>query len=449
MTPGVNNAQTRLRVAMIWNQTIHAEHLLIAPRAVVLGYGEEALFPLPEPEASRGNVTLLSQSEQGYTLHLQTGADGAVWLLGQRHEVRDLLAQRRPRIELARGDYGVVSLGATSYFFQHVKLPPPATRALHALDGERVLSFGLSLFVHACLLALMLLAQREQPTEQTLDVPPELVTRFAVTPPLEEVDESPDQPAPEKSQKKKKDDGGGKRSAREEGKLGKRDAQREDHQIEGDKREAIATKVRGMGLLGALSGGDGLKGALPSDNVGALLGGLGSSRTELGMGAGGRGLRGVGAGGGGDGPGALLGGGALGTGIGAGRGGKGAGGKGRGAGGGGGRAEAQVQVTPGSPQVVGYLSAEQINRVVRANQAALRYCYESEVQRQRGLRGKIVLQWRVDRAGAVPMARVASSTLNNAGVEGCIVRQVKKWRFPKPDGGEVSVMYPFIFGIGG
>jgi TonB family protein len=87
--------------------------------------------------------------------------------------------------------------------------------------------------------------------------------------------------------------------------------------------------------------------------------------------------------------------------------------------------------------------------VVRANQAALRYCYESEVQRQRSLKGKVIIQWRVDRAGAVPSARVSSSTLNNSGVEGCIVRQIKKWHFPKPDGGEVSVMYPFIFGVGG
>ena len=41
------------------------------------------------------------------------------------------------------------------------------------------------------------------------------------------------------------------------------------------------------------------------------------------------------------------------------------------------------------------------------------------------------------------------STLGNAGVESCLVRQVKKWHFPKPDGGEVSVMYPFLFGVGG
>jgi TonB family protein len=268
------------------------------------------------------------------------------------------------------------------------------------------------------------------------------------TPPPEEPPPAPSKKADEAGPKKK-DDGGGKRSQKEEGKFGRKDTQKKEHEIEGPQREAIVTKVRGMGLLGALAGGDSLKGALDSDNVGALLSGLGSARTDLGAGAGGKGLRGVGSGGGGDGPGSLMGGGSLGTGMGSGRGGAGgAGGKGLGSGGGG-RGEAKVAVTPGTPTVSGYLSAEQINRVVRANQAALRYCYEAEVQRQRGLRGKVVVQWRVDRAGGVPMARVASSTLSNAAVEGCLVRQVRKWRFPKPDGGEVSVMYPFIFGVGG
>ncbi|MDB4985213.1 MAG: hypothetical protein JWN04_391 [Myxococcaceae bacterium] len=437
----------RLRVAMVWSQSLQAEQVLDEPRDVVLGYGDDALFALPEAYAARGDITLLSGAKDGYTLHLPAGALGAVWLEGKRHEVRDLLA-RSPSLTLGRRDYGVISLGAASYFFQQVERAPRATRTLSSLDGDAVFSFGLSFFVHACILVLMLLAQRELPFEATLDVQPELITRFMVTPPLEE--EPPTKRESEDAAPKKKDDGGGKKAPKDEGKFGRKDAQKPQHEIKGDVREEIATKVRGMGLLGALAGGDTLKDALDDSTVGALLGGLGSAQTMLGAGSGGKGLRGVGSGGGGDGPGSLMGGGSLGTGLGAGRG-KGRGGKG-GSGNGGagsGRGEAQVSVTPGVPQVSGYLSAEQINRVVRANQAALRYCYEAEVQRNRGLRGKVVVQWRVDRAGAVPTARVASSTLNNAAVEGCVVRQVRKWRFPQPDGGEVAVLYPFIFGVGG
>lgn len=439
------SAVRRLRVAMVWSQTLHAEQLLDEPRAVVLGYGDEALFPLPEAQAARGDITLLTPIADGYTLHLPQGALGAVWIGGEKREVRELLA-KSPSFTLAPGDYGVVSLGAASYFFQHVEIAETTRRSLGSLDADAVLSFSLSTFVHACLIALMLLAQREFPLETSREVKPELVTRFLAIPPDETpppTKSKPDEAGP----KKKRDDGGGKRAPKDEGKFGRRDTQKKAHEIEGPEREAIATKVRGMGLLGAIAGGDSLKGALEGANVDALLSGLGSARTDLGAGSAGRGLRGVGSGGGGDGPGTLMGGGSLGTGVGAGRGRAGAGGGGNS--GGSGRGEARVTVTPGAPQVSGYLSAEQINRVVRANQAALRYCYETEVQRQRGLRGKVVVQWRVDRGGLVPMARVASSTMNNAGVEGCLVRQVRKWHFPKPDGGEVSVMYPFIFGIGG
>jgi hypothetical protein len=440
----------RLRVAMVWSQTLHAEQLLLEPRDVVLGFGETALFPLPEAHATRGDVTLLTPVQGSYTLHLPQGARGAVWLAGQRREVRDLL-ERSPSLTLSPQDYGVVSLGAASYFFQQVEVMDEPRRTLGSLDADAVLSFGLSLFLHASLVVLMLLAQSALPFEQTLQVKPELITRFMATPPDVLTEEPVTKSKKQDAAPKKKDDGGGKRAPKDEGKFGRKDTDKRDHQIEGEKRDVIATKVRGMGLLGALAGGDSIKSALNDSHVGALLGGLASARTDLGAGSGGRGLRGVGSGGGGDGPGSLMGGGSLGTGLGAGRGSGhagGAGGSGSG-GSGGGRGEAKVTVTPGAPQVSGYLSAEQINRVVRANQAALRYCYENEVQRQRNLRGKVVVQWRVDRAGGVPMARVASSTLNNAGVEGCLVRQVKKWHFPKPDGGEVAVMYPFIFGVGG
>lgn len=444
-----------LRLAMVWNQAVQGEELLKEPKAVVLGYGPDAVFPLPEAQAARGDLTLLTPLAEGYSLTLPPDARGAVWLAGTRREVRDLLVSS-PSVTLGPDDYGVISLGAASYFFQHVERAPEPKRPWLSLDGDLAASFGLSLFVHACLILLMLLAQRELPQEKSLELPAELISRFLVNPPPEDLVPPPMKDAGDKMDKgglRQKDEGGGKKDKGDEGKVGKKEAKQQNTEIAGENRGAIATKVRGMGLLGALAGGDTLKDALNVASVGNLLSGLNSARTELGAGSGGRGLRGIGAGGGGDSAGTLFGGGGLGTGLGGGSGsggGRGTGGAGgRGNGAGAGRGEAKVAVTPGTPQVSGYLSAEQINRVVRANQAALRYCYESEVQRQRALKGKVIIQWRVDRAGAVPSARVTSSTLNNSGVEGCIVRQVKKWRFPKPDGGEVTVLYPFIFGVGG
>lgn len=444
-----------LRVAMVWNQSIMGEHVLEEPKPVVLGYGDAALFPLPEAQAARGDLTLLTPAGDTYTVSLPPDARGAVWLQGRRHNVRDLVVST-PSFTLGPSDYGIVSLGPASYFFQQVAPAPAPKRMLVSLDGDSAMSFGLSLFVHVCVLLLMLLAQRHFAEPKTLELPTELVTKFLVSPPPEDVLAMLNKQRGndlESGGMRERDEGGSKKAEKEEGKVGKPDAKPKETQISAPRQGDVVAKVRGMGLLGALAGGDTLKDALSVPSVGALVSGLGSLRDEVGQGSGGRGLRGVGTGGGGDGPAGLFGGGGLGTGLGSGSGagaGRGSGGAGgRGAGSGSGRGEAKVQVTPGQPQVSGYLSAEQINRVVRANQAALRYCYESEVQRQRSLRGKVVVQWRVDRSGAVPTARVASSTLNDARVEGCIVRQIRKWRFPAPDGGEVAVMYPFIFGIGG
>ncbi len=452
-----SRAQVReLRLAMVWNQTILAEHMLSEPVKVVLGYGADALFPLPEAQAARGDFTLLTPMGDGsYTLSLPQDARGAVWLSGRRREVRDLLVST-PSVTLSPEDYGVISFGAASYFFQQTIPAPKPRLGLGSLDGDAVTSFGLSLFVHVCILLLMLLAQRELPMEESLELPADLISRFLVTPPPEDILEALKKQAGDETEDRglrDRDESGGKKDKGEEGKVGKQDAKQAKTEIAGENHGAVVTKVRGMGLLGALAGGDTLRDALDLPSVSGLLSGLGSSRTAMGLGAGGRGLRGAGAGGGSDSEGGLLGGGGLGTGLGTGPGAGAGGGPGRGEGGPGGRGpgrgEAKVAFSTGKGQVSGYLSNEQVDRVVRANQAAIRYCYESELQRQRGLKGKLTVQWRVDRAGLVPYARITSSTLHNASVEGCIARQVKKWRFPKPDGGEVSVNYPFLFGVGG
>ena len=110
-------------------------------------------------------------------------------------------------------------------------------------------------------------------------------------------------------------------------------------------------------------------------------------------------------------------------------------------------AEVRVSVMRGSPMVSnGFLSEREIDRVVRRGQANVQYCYESALQRQPSLAGRVTVSFTIERSGQTRSVRVASSSLGNASVEGCITRQVGRWRFPAPDGGEVQVVYPFIFG---
>ena len=453
MATSAQLSERPLRVAYIWNGALQHEELLSAPRLVDLGNGKDHLFPLPAGSGSSQGVVVLEPSPRGYTLRLGPEAGGSVWLGGQRNEVRDL-ARSQATVAIGPQDYGVVTIGPVAVFFQHLR---PSKRLPWApeFDGALIASMGLAFFMFTALRVLLLLASWEMPLRDPLELPTDLVAKFMVTPPPEDIlEEMSAESGTDTEDPGLQDelDTGGARAEGEEGRVGHEDAQQEDTEIEGEHTGPVAVRVRQMGLLGALAGGEdgnAIAAALDAPAVSDILSGLGSARTIAGRGSRGAGLRGVGRGGGGDGPGGLFGAGDVGAGIGAGRG----GGLGRGSGGIGARGrerhEVAISVSHGAPRVNGYLSPEQINRVVRANQAAIRYCYEVEVQRQPNLRGRVAIQWRINLQGSVTSARVDSSTLRNARVEGCMVRQIRRWRFPNPDGGEVVVTYPFIFGVSG
>ena len=109
-----------------------------------------------------------------------------------------------------------------------------------------------------------------------------------------------------------------------------------------------------------------------------------------------------------------------------------------------------MNVTRGDPEIDnGYLSPQQINRVVRAHQSVIRFCYESQLQQQPRLRGNVAVRFRIGMDGRVRRADVANSSLNNTRVHGCMVRAIRGWQFPMPDGGEVVVTYPFFMGVAG
>jgi TonB family protein len=108
-----------------------------------------------------------------------------------------------------------------------------------------------------------------------------------------------------------------------------------------------------------------------------------------------------------------------------------------------------VNVGAGAAAAKGGLSPEQIRRVVMSHLGAIRACYETEAQRNPGLKGGVTVQWQIDQGGSVSGATVQSSSLANPRVEGCVLRQVKTWRFPTADSPTKVEAYPFKFGVGG
>ncbi len=112
----------------------------------------------------------------------------------------------------------------------------------------------------------------------------------------------------------------------------------------------------------------------------------------------------------------------------------------------GGKREARiVSVTTEAPEVDGALDSGAIAKVVRQRKRMLQDCYERELKRDPGLSGKIEIEFTIDENGRVEDARVSSNRMGSDAVGDCIVSRIRRWRFPKPDGGSVTVNFPFIF----
>jgi pSer/pThr/pTyr-binding forkhead associated (FHA) protein len=171
--------------------------------------------------------------------------------------------------------------------------------------------------------------------------------------------------------------------------------------------------------------------AANSANAGrALSMGGGSALDKLGGGGGGRGGHTMKIGG-------------LGT---AGKGGGSSGYKGSGALSLGNIGNAEVGVLEEETEVDGGLDKEAIARVIRSQLGQIRYCYERQLSANPDLYGKILVKFTIGAAGSVVAQAIGNTSLNNAMVEGCILRRVAGWQFPTPRGGtNVLVTYPFLF----
>ncbi len=94
----------------------------------------------------------------------------------------------------------------------------------------------------------------------------------------------------------------------------------------------------------------------------------------------------------------------------------------------------------------GPLTPDVIKDVVGEHRAEARRCYEAAAAKRPRLNGKVVVRFRIGLDGKVSEAAVASSSLNELGVETCLVTSAKGWLFPKPKHCAVEVNFPFTFG---
>jgi hypothetical protein len=106
---------------------------------------------------------------------------------------------------------------------------------------------------------------------------------------------------------------------------------------------------------------------------------------------------------------------------------------------------ARVTTAPPGVQGEGHLDRGEIQRVINAHIYQIQGCYERQLMKDPSLAGKVSFQWVIALSGAVSGVRVGQSSLRSAEVTSCIQSAIQGWHFPQPQGGSVTITYPFSF----
>ena len=105
--------------------------------------------------------------------------------------------------------------------------------------------------------------------------------------------------------------------------------------------------------------------------------------------------------------------------------------------------ESRQWFVSGVPLVNGFLSVEQVRRVIRRHTRGNRYCFERERLSRSGPT-IVSVSLTVDLSGRVASAAVVQSERSNRDLEACLVREARRFRFDEPDGGMVVVTQPYV-----
>lgn len=461
-----NPRKSYLRVSYVWRDEVMADVVATKQGKITIGGSRGCTFVTPDLGLPQ-RFAVIRHGARGYLLTLGAGMTGRLRLGDEEIEVAEFVARGGGEraagakgnfraTTIAPGDWGVIHLdgsGRHNLFFQFVKADPPMPRAAPYDSHLLVPALLFAVILHGVFVAWALTTKSDRPT-MAFPGKREIMAEYLLVRP----------PEPPKEEEKPK---GGQEDAKEEekppsateGKEGKSGG-------EGEKPRAKAPdpdkgnpdeppKSVQVGLLTKSSRAQ-IRETL---DRGGFDEKLGSAVARL------RGLETDGTFGSGTGKG-----GGLGPGKGSGtstRGGTGTGGggtshadalthgpmdtggvrAGRGGPGGGGVKEAQVKVELDQPDGdLGGLTAAEILKVVKSKRSAIATCYERELQRSKGLGGKVIVNWKIDLGGGVQGAKVRSTTMRNDKVQDCIVRVVQNLKFPNPRNGKIPVVnFPFIF----
>ena len=114
-----------------------------------------------------------------------------------------------------------------------------------------------------------------------------------------------------------------------------------------------------------------------------------------------------------------------------------------------GQVRAQVTAKPNTMKVEGHLDRGEIQRVINAHIHELQGCYERQLIVNPNLSGKVTFEWLIGTGGAVTSVKIKTSTLSSNEATSCMQAAIRRWQFPSPSGGAVTVVYPIALATSG
>jgi outer membrane biosynthesis protein TonB len=499
--------KTALEVVMSWRGLILDIEHFVDKKQVRIGDSRKSDFAIPAVLSSNTHVFVSNAGGQ-YQLHLDPKMKGVLHRKGRLESVESLGSSAIP---FGPSEFAKISAGEVDFYLAFTPAPPKLRQGSdRRRDAFFFRTMAMSLFFTGAVffgLSRMSVPQQieaeqlperiatilYQPEKYSVPVPkakpdnskPENAVAEAKKPEepkITKIDLKPDpanakKPVPKEMNVSQPSAGGPKQTvAQNRAKEGEGARAKGTEGRRGQKNAAPGKTGQDLAKRPSPNGGEGVGGAGNSEdpgigNVDLMKGAtekiqdlLGNSAARLGKdgsklqgfggfttrGSGGQALSGTGQGGGGDAD--TLAGGLGKKGMGGGRVGTGLGAAGDGAGIIGGKT--RVVIRSGGPEeavVMGAIDASAIEAALLAHRDQFRLCYEREINAENPkLSGRVGTSFVIGAQGRVTQAGIASTSLNNANAERCILNVIRRIDFPIPRGGGiVQVTYPFKFAPAG
>ena len=449
--------QKILRIGVIRGGKIIEERLIRKRASVSVGTGTRNNIVLPATNAPK-SFGLFELRGNDYYLAFTDDMSGRLSVGEKAADLQSLKAQNLVRktgttyhLKLNEDSRGRVSVGECIILFQFVAPPPEPVRPqlpvsvrgywMRNIDWPYSSTLGVTL---ACMLVLWIWAGQIPVPEEDIGIDdiPDRFAKMVMPDKLMEEDDGEGEgageeeaPKPKKKKKEEEDVGDG------EG-----DSEEARAASEAARRARIEKKVSGRGLLkvlGARGGGISSGGAVADVFGEGSVGGSGDGAfdgiggLDVATASGQKGQRGM------DGAGSAASIEDMGTRGVVGKAGKGSRGK----------REARVVARVSSAALQEFdsdsRSQNDIKKVIRRRLGGIKHCYEKRLKRNPDLKGKIVVRFVIHPGGKVIEVEVVENTTGDRELGQCIAARVRSVRFPPADGGETSVVYPFILAPGG